>query len=173
MSLSLHPVSEDDEQAIMEYRSIFIEHHDSLDGTAGLQEYDDFGLWYQQVKKDEMMIEKANDRVMATTFLAKKAGKLVGFVNVRHELNDALKQVGGHIGYSVLPRERGKGYAKEMLRLGLLHCKALNIKEVLLTCQEDNIASNKVILFNRGILQDTITVENAASRINRYWVSIV
>ena len=94
------------------------------------------------------------------------AGQALGFLNLRLRLNDYLLENGGHIGYSIRPSERGKGYAKEALRQGLQVAKAKNIKKTLVTCSVNNSASRAVILANGGILED---VRNG---VERYWIEV-
>ncbi len=74
-----------------------------------------------------------------------KSGKLLGAINIRFELNDFLREFGGHIGYGVVPSERKKGYASLMLNQALEICKQQNIMEVSLICDESNIGSAKTI----------------------------
>ncbi len=88
-----------------------------------------------------------------------ETGKLLGAINIRKELNEYLKQVGGHIGYGVVPSERRKGYAVKMLAMGLKVCKELGIKEVLVTCDEDNVASARTIEKNGGVLLEKVVYE--------------
>ena len=83
-----------------------------------------------------------------------EAGYALGFLNLRLRLNDYLLEKGGHIGYSIRPSERGKGYAKESLRQGLQIAKEKNIHRVLVTCSIKNPASRVVILANGGQLED-------------------
>ena len=93
-------------------------------------------------------------------------GQAVGFLNLRLRLSDYLLEVGGHIGYSIRPSERGKGYAKESLRQGLQVAKGKNIKRALVTCSTENPASRAVILANRGVYED---VRNGTER---YWIDV-
>ena len=68
------------------------------------------------------------------------------------------------------PSERGKGYAKEMLRLNLQNAKVMGIEKLLVTCSNENKASEKVILANGGVYESSIT---ACDRIiKRYWLSV-
>ena len=94
------------------------------------------------------------------------AGQALGFLNLRLRLNDYLLEKGGHIGYSIRPSERGKGYAKESLRQGLQIAKEKNIKRALVTCSTENPASRAVILANGGELED---VRNGTER---YWIEL-
>lgn len=82
-------------------------------------------------------------------------GRPVGMGKLRHYLNDSLRANGGHIGYSIRPSERRKGYGNILLRELLIKAGEKEIDEVLITCQESNIRSRKVIEHNGGILEDT------------------
>ena len=93
-------------------------------------------------------------------------GQAVGFLNIRLCLNDFLLEEGGHIGYSIRPSERGKGYAKEALRQGLQVAKEKNIKKALVTCSTENPASRAVIVENGGVFED---VRNG---VERYWIDL-
>lgn len=88
----------------------------------------------------------------------------VGFLNLRLRLNDYLLRYAGHIGYSVKPSERGKGYAKAMLAQALKIAISKNISKVLVTCRVDNPASRAVIVANGGVLEDS------CKGIERYWI---
>ena len=93
-------------------------------------------------------------------------GQAVGFLNLRLRLSAYLREEGGHIGYSIRPSERGKGYAKEALRQGLQVARSKNIKRVLVTCDCDNAASRAVILANAGAL------EGVRGGKERYWIDV-
>ena len=93
-------------------------------------------------------------------------GQALGFLNLRLRLNNFLLEKGGHIGYSIRPSERGKGYAKETLRQGLQIAKEKNIKRTLVTCSVNNPASRAVILANGGLLEDV------RDGVERYWIEV-
>ena len=95
-----------------------------------------------------------------------KDGQAVGFLNLRLRLSDYLLEEGGHIGYSIRPSKRSKGYAKEALRQGLQVAKEKNIQRALVTCSMDNPASRAVILANGGQL------ENVRNGTERYWIDL-
>lgn len=110
--------------------------------------------------------------VTANTFFTvrKRDNKVVGIINIRHELNDYLFNFGGHIGYSILPSERRKGYAYKQLLLGLEYCKKLNINRVLITCVDYNIGSRKTIEKAGGILENIVFNPNKEVQERRYWI---
>ena len=96
---------------------------------------------------------------------------IVGAVNIRHYLNDALLLNGGHIGDGVRPSERRKGYATRMIRLALDECRKLGIQKVLMVCDKENIASAKTIIKNGGVLENEIDVDGVIEQ--RYWIELV
>ena len=96
---------------------------------------------------------------------------LIGAVNIRHYLNDALLLDGGHIGDGIRPSERRKGYATKMIALALIECKKLGIDKVLMTCNKDNIGSAKSIINNGGVLENEI-IDEEGQIVQRYWISL-
>lgn len=92
----------------------------------------------------------------------------IGAVNIRHYLSERLLQSGGHIGDGVRPSERNKGFGTEIIRLALLECDKLGIKDILMCCNKDNVASAKTIIKNGGILENEIDCNGTI--IQRYWI---
>lgn len=104
------------------------------------------------------------------TFLAADVdGDLVGRVSIRHQLNDFLAHEGGHIGYGVLPAHRRRGYATQILARALERAAALGIDPALVTCDDENVASARVIERNGGVLEDRVTGDDG-QQVRRYWV---
>ena len=92
----------------------------------------------------------------------------VGAVNIRHFLNERLLRDGGHIGDGIRPSERGKGYGTKMVALALEECDRLGIRDVLMCCNRDNIASARTIIKNGGIFENEVT--DGDTTIQRYWI---
>ncbi|WP_221176943.1 GNAT family N-acetyltransferase [Nocardioides pocheonensis] len=78
----------------------------------------------------------------------------VGRMSIRHELNEWLREVGGHIGYDVRASRRREGHATAMLAAALPIARDLGIDRALLTCDDDNVASRLVIERNGGVFED-------------------
>ena len=113
-------------------------------------------------------------KVQATQFLGirESDGKLVGMLQVRHYFNEYLEKYAGHIGYSVRPSERRKGYAKEMLRLALPYCKSIGLDRVLIACEPGNPASRRTILANGGGYECTVHEPGEDIDLERYWIGL-
>ena len=107
-----------------------------------------------------------------TTYWATENARVVGHIGLRHLLNAELAEFGGHVGYNVRPSCRRRGLATEMLRRVLATPKAREIGRLLLTCAPDNVASNRTILANGGVLERTIFVERIARATNHYWITV-
>ena len=117
--------------------------------------------------------EQLNPRHVPNTFLVALVGPdIVGRVSIRHQLNEFLLRIGGHVGYGVVPKHRGKGYATEMLRQALPVCRRVGIDRVLLTCDETNVASWKVIEANGGVLEARVEDPSLAEPKRRYWITL-
>ena len=113
-----------------------------------------------------------SDFVPSSYYVAVIADKIVGRVSFRHKLNDFLERIGGHIGYAVLPSQRGRGYAKNMLRQSLRFAKEIGLNRVLITCDVNNIASIRVVEANNGILENTTNEPELKIQKNRYWITV-
>ena len=108
--------------------------------------------------------------VPATFLVARVGAEIVGRISIRHELNADLRDWHGHIGYGVRPAHRRRGYATEMLLQGLVVIRAEGVDEVMVTCDDENVASALVIERAGGVLEDVRTDPDGVPT-RRYWIS--
>lgn len=109
--------------------------------------------------------------MVASTFFVvdKTRDKIIGIIDIRHELNDFLSSYSGHIGYGVRPSERRKGFATKMVPLAFEFCKSINLNKVMLACYKDNVASSKTITNNGGILEREFS-HSDGKIVQVYWI---
>lgn len=171
--LILRLPTETDESQIWAYRQAYADRGKTADGSSALSASESFAAWLAQVRGNLNPATVRPNLMPSHTMLALREsdGILVGFIDIRHTLNDHLLNFGGHIGYSVHPNERRKGYATEMLRQALAFCRTeLGLEKALVTCDADNEPSCRTILANGGILEDERNQDGEL--VQRYWIGL-
>lgn len=165
--VKLRPLSlADEEQALQGHSELLIDNFNFL------LSYSEGMTWpeYLQILENQSTGTNLKEGLVPATFLiAENDGNLVGRASIRHELNDFLMSVGGHIGYGVRPSYRRQGFATEILRQSLIYIHGLGVAEVLVTCDEENLGSIKVIESQGGILENKVEFEGTLKR--RYWIT--
>ena len=141
------------EQDAIDFINEFYEYNSDINGTGGLQRYlDNYDGWLEKLEEDYKRIPNEEKVPAKTYFLVRESdNRIVGMINIRLALNERLKKYGGHIGYCIRPTERGKGYNKINLYLGLKICKEHGIKEVFMDADKENPASWKTMESLGGI----------------------
>ena len=131
----------------IDYIREFLEYGSDINGAGGLHRFlDDYEGWLKKLDLDYIQVPN-EERVPARTyFLVRESdSRIVGMINIRLALNERLSHYGGHIGYSIRPTERGKGYNNINLYLGLKVCRKYGIEQIFMDADLENPASWKTM----------------------------
>jgi predicted acetyltransferase len=142
-----------------------IKDKDNIDIEKIDKDFDSFLDKTQKIKKGLI-----KDYLPGTKYWCIKGDKYIGNINYRPKLNDQFEFRGGNIGYLVRPSERRKGYASVMLEYVLNIAKRDGLPLLLITCDDDNIGSKKVIEKAGGVYKNSDVYEGV--KFNRYIISL-
>lgn len=132
----------------------------------------DFDRWLTGMQNRHTGRNLPEGYVKEDFYLCYEGEKLIGVFSLKYELTDFLLNFGGHVGYAVCPSERNRGLATQMLKQGLELAKQAGFERILCICDEDNYASEKVILKNGGVLEDERYDPEEAVVVKRYWIAL-
>ena len=169
----IEPTREYGEQ-IRAYRKEFLDCGDSMDGTGALRRFENPRDWIAHSERSKDPLTVPQGLVPATQYMLvrEEDRKIVGMIQIRHCFNAYLERYGGHIGYSVAPSERRKGYAAGMLNMVLPKCRELGLDKVLITCISGNEGSRRTILKNGGRYESTVFEADEQVCLERYWIDL-
>ncbi|HEX8476579.1 MAG TPA: GNAT family N-acetyltransferase [Pyrinomonadaceae bacterium] len=133
---------------------------------------EDFDAYLRLLKNSALGINRPPGRVPAETFCLARDRRILGRSSLRHYLTPDLEHEGGHIGYSIRPSERRKGYGTLILTLTLEKARERGLKRVLLTCDTDNVGSARIIEKNGGVLAGSGISHRSGKPISQYWIEL-
>ncbi len=163
-----------DGEMIWDYRAEMLEAGLSLDGGSGLGKAASVESWLEQVRLMARPETCPEGLVPDSLYLAIREtdGKMVGIIDLRQFDDHPILSVwGGHIGYSVRPSEQRRGCGTEMVRLLLPIAREKGLKRVMVTCNDGNTASEKIIRKNGGVYEKSVRVEGRGI-IKRFWIDL-
>lgn len=163
----------------LEYIEEFYEYGSQIHGTGSLDRILKKGKTYEEWLDNNLKLHYKNYALEKglvpayTYFLVRESDKkIVGMIDLRLGLNEYLRNFGGHIGYSIRPTERKKGYNKINLYLVLQEAKKYNLDKVLITCADSNEGSRKTILSLDGKYEKNTFNESDNETMELYWIDV-
>lgn len=154
------PTGEDKTKAI-EFKQEFFENKEYvINGSELLDQTEDYAVWLTSIKNNAKKETVSPSWVVTDTYFAvDENDRIVGIIDLRHELNDFLRDF-GHSGYSVRPSERCKGYATQMLGLIKDVAKSHGMDKLQLSVERNNEPSVKTIVKNGGEYERSFSFQN-------------
>ena len=172
--MKLTEPSEEYASRIAAYRQAFLDSGDSMDGCGPLRIMADPLEWIEFSRRLKVPETVPPKLAQATQymFVREDDGKIAGMIQLRHRFNAYLEKYGGHIGYSVAPDERRKGYASAMLRAVLPECRRIGLDRILITCNDTNEGSRRTILSCGGVYESSVFEPDEGVTLERYWIDL-
>ena len=163
----------------LDYLNEFVSYNSEIYGTGSMDNcltkwtYEEF-LTETEKRKDKNYAYSINKCPAKTFFFIRESdNKIIGMINIRFNINKDLIEKGAtHIGYSIRPTERQKGYNKIQLYLGLKEEQKMGEEKVLIGCTTDNIGSNKSIVALGGVLEKNEIDDYDNMLSNYYWINV-
>lgn len=157
---------------ISSFRQEIIDKETSEDwfaGCLGLDRSENPSDWIElcQIRQDPVKCKELRHSVQSITYLAirKSDNYLIGVIDLRYDNAHPLIEEWGNCGYSVRPSEQGKGYGTEMLKLLREKAEEFNLDNLLILCDVNNPASERIMIANDGIRIPTEDITERRYRI--------
>ena len=174
----LEPPSIERKEDILNFIDEFAKYNSDLNGAGALDKIYE-GYTFEEAldrclkMKNEKYARSVN-RCPGKTLKKKKKNdnKIIGCANLRWNLTKEILKFGGHIGYSIRPTERRKGYNKINLYLILKKKKKIGLDKVMLDCSVNNYGSDKTIKALGGVLERCEIDPWDNELTNVYWIDI-
>ena len=157
-----------DELMYCDYMREWIDHDEKIVPTiTNITKYSNFEELVHELADNKSHDESVDN----TTLFLIEDDEIIGAANIRHNLNKKLKKIGGHVGYGIRKKHRGKGFGNKILKKSLDYLSRIGVQEALVTCTEDNEASAAVIKHNGGEEIESSTLEDGTV-VRRFQIEI-
>ncbi|GMQ60532.1 GNAT family N-acetyltransferase [Vallitalea sediminicola] len=161
------------------YRESFIEFIEDVKET-GYESYElytkaekDFNEFIKDLLDSSKGINIPEGWVPCSSFwLVDNVGEVIGVIRIRHSVDSEFLQMIGHIGYEIKSTHRKKGYGSKLVELGLLEARKLGLEEVIITCDENNIGSKRIIEKFKGKYIKSFFDDESESNVLQYRVGV-
>ena len=138
----------------------------------GMGNSKNYDLWLTGMRNRHTGRNLPEGYVRENFYLCYEGNRLVGVFSLKFELTEFLLKYGGHIGYATRPSDRNRGLATQMLKQGLELAKAFGFERILCVCDDDNCASEKVILKNGGVFENELYDPDENVTVKRFWIQL-
>jgi len=159
---------------LLDYVETIREYDNNFDGCTNFKSLNsnNYDEWIEKTKKEEKQENLPKEYVPSFSYVACIDDEIIGSFNIRPIMNEKVEKYSGNIGYLMNPIYRNKGLGTKMLNLCLKECQKFNLKEVIITCKESNVGSQKVIKNNNGKFIEKVYSEDKNSTMFRYRIEV-
>ena len=161
-----------DERHRADVLAFYAEFETANETCIGYNHHSDFDKWLREMQNRKTGENLPEGYVRENFYLCYDEAELVGVLSLKFELTPYLLNFGGHVGYAVKLSKRNRGYATAMMQQCVQLAGVLGFERLLLVCDEDNIASEKVIRKCGGIFEDQRYDDDEGEFVKRYWINV-
>jgi predicted acetyltransferase len=159
-------------EASMEWKDAFLDYARESDDPRYAAAFGDVGEYLKRIQRQSRAECLPPGWVPGTQFWLEDGGRIVAVARLRFWLNAELEHEGGHIGYDVRPSLRRHGHGTRVLALTLAEARRRGIARVLLTTDDDNVGSIKIIERNGGRLAGAVLSRITGKKLRQYWIEL-
>ncbi len=138
----------------------------------GIGNYKNYDLWLTGMQNRHTGKNLPEGYVRENFYLCYEGNRLIGVFSLKFELTEFLLNYGGHIGYATRPSDQNRGLATQMLKQGLELSKEFGFERILCICNNDNYASENVILKNGGVFENELYDPDEKVTVKRFWIQL-
>ena len=160
---------------ITAYREEMLAAGSSFDGCLSLKRMPDpkeYTEYCTEWANPSRVLKENGARGTVLLYIRKSDNRMVGCMQVHHVLNEQMRTITGHVGYSVRPSERRKGYATKILAKAKDYLSSFGFSEIYVSCLPENEASRRTILANGGEYIETVYLESDDVNLERYLIQL-
>ena len=167
-------IDEVEKEKLINYVNTIKNYDNNFDGCTNFKNLNsnNYAEWIEKTKKEEKQENLPKEYVPSFSYVACIDDEIIGSFNIRPIMNEKVEKYSGNIGYLMNPDYRNKGLGTKMLKLCLKECENFKLKNVIITCKETNIGSEKVIKNNNGIFIEKVYSEDKNSVMLRYMIEV-
>ena len=165
---------QDYKEEIWNYREKYILLGQKIEGAPQLENVNEISEWFDYL--EQFVSPDTKNFVPSREYLlieeCDQERKLIGILNLRLLLNDYFAEYGGHVGISIVPEMQGQGYGTRAIKLILEEARRFLMEKILITCEEKNVASARILEKNGGKFEELRFVKSKNVKLKRYWFDL-
>lgn len=138
----------------------------------GFANHGDYDRWLAGMRNRHTGKNLPDGYVREDFYICYDGDEVVGVFSLKFELTDFLLKYGGHVGYAVRPSRRRRGIATQILAEGINIARRAGFERLLCICDDDNLASEKVIIKNGGVFENSLFDPAENVTVKRFWIAL-